>query len=180
VSPAATPQVNLKNDNALSFTVRYTCPKQHQPKRFTTDVNAAAGARIVASSAAELACGAVPAPQHNPPPPPPIAAAAPAAAAAAPPAPGQPIPNTNPNPNPGLNANAGFASQEEEQRQLAFAGADQLGEGDTSVEYQMRRLSSSGGDGSTEPWFVGGAAVLLTGAAGFAARSRFAAAWHRN
>ncbi|HMC68881.1 MAG TPA: hypothetical protein VKJ07_07000, partial [Mycobacteriales bacterium] len=86
-----------------------------------------------------------------------------------------------PNPNPGLNANVGFASQEEEQRQLAFAGADQLGQEDPTVEYQMSRLrSSSSGDGSTDSWFVGGAAVLLTGAAGFAARSRFAVAWHRN
>jgi hypothetical protein len=106
---------------------------------------------------------------------------APVAAAAAPGAPGQPIPNTNPNPNPGLNANVGFASQEEEQRQLAFAGADQLGEEDPTVEMQMSRLSSSSnGDGSDGPWFLGGAAVLLTGAAGFAARSRFAAAWHQN
>lgn len=178
VSPVAAPRVNLKNDNALGFTVRYTCPKLHQPKNYKTNVNAAAGSRIVASSAVELACGAVPPPGHNPPPP--AVVAAPAAAAAAPPAPGQPIPNSNPNPNPGLNANVGFASQEEEQRQLAFAGADQLGQEDTSVEYQMSRLPSSSGDGSTEQWFFGGAAVLLTGAAGFAARSRFAAAWHRN
>jgi hypothetical protein len=178
VTPAAAPQVNLKNDNALNFTVRYTCPTQHKPQRYKMHVNAAAGARVVASSPFDLACGAVPAPQHNAPPP--IVIAAPAAAAAAPPPPGQPIPNTNPNPNPGLNANVGFASQEEEQRQLAFAGADQLGEEDTTVEYQMSRLSSPSGDGSPEAWFVGGAAVLLTGAAGFAARSRFAAAWHRN
>ena len=73
----------------------------------------------------------------------------------------------------------GFASQEEEQRQLAFAGADSLGEEDTTVEYQMSRLNS-GGDGSGDPWLVGGAAVLLTGAAGYAARTRFAAAWHRS
>ena len=179
VSPAAAPQVNIKNDNALGFTVRYTCPKLHKAASYKTDVNAAAGARVVASSAIQLACGAVPAPSHNPPPP--IVVAAAAAPAAAPPAPGQPIPNTNPNPNPGLNANVGFASQEEEQRQLAFAGADQIGEEDPSVEMQMSRLSSSSsGSDPSEPWFFGGAAVLLTGAAGFAARSRFAAAWHRN
>jgi len=180
VSPVAFPQVNLRNDNALNFTVRYSCPRVHKKHVYRTHVNAAAGVRVVASSAAKLECGAIPIVRHNPLPPAAVAAPV-AAAAAAPAAPGQPIPNTNPNPNPGLNANVGFASQEEEQRQLAFAGADQLGEEDTTVEYQMSRLgSSSSGDGSSEPWFLGGAAVLLTGAAGFAARSRFAAAWHQN
>jgi hypothetical protein len=89
------------------------------------------------------------------------------------------VPNANPNPNPALNANVGFASQEEEQRQLAFAGADSLGEEDTSVQYEMSRLNR-GHDTSNDPWLLGGAAVLLTGAAGYAARTRFAAAWHRS
>ena len=45
----------------------------------------------------------------------------------------------------------------------------------------MSRLNSApGSGGSDDPWIVGGAAVLLTGAAGYAARTRFAAAWHRN
>jgi hypothetical protein len=176
VSPVAAPQVNLKNDNALTFTVQFACPTAHQVSHYKMHVNAAAGANVVATSAAQLTCGAVPAAPHIPP----VAVVAPVAAAAAPSAPGQPIPNTNPNPNPGLNANVGFASQEEEQRQLAYAGADQLGEEDTSVEYQMSRLPSSDGGGSGDPWFIGGAAVLLTGAAGYAGRSQFAAAWHRN
>ena len=178
VRPTPLPQVNLKNDNALGFTVRYSCPTTHQAHSYKLHVNAAAGARVVASAPMTVGCGAVrSAPHHTPPP---VLLAAPAAAAAAPPAPGQPVPNANPNPNPALTANMGFASQEEEQRQLAFAGADSLGEEDTSVEYQMSRLNSPSGDGSDDPWIVGGAAVLLTGAAGYAARSRFAAAWHRS
>jgi hypothetical protein len=178
VHPTPLPRVNVKNDNALSFTVRYHCPQSHHPSLYRMHVNAAAGARVVASAPMRVTCGAVPVARHALPP---IALAAPAAAVAGPPAPGQPVPNPNPNPNPALNANVGFASQEEEQRQLAFAGADSLGEEDPSVEYQMSRLNSAGGggDGSSDPWIVGGAAVLLTGAAGYAARTRYAAAWHR-
>jgi hypothetical protein len=161
----------------MSFTVRYNCPRSHNPKLFRMHVNAAAGPHVVASAPMRVSCGAVPVVHHHSVPP--AAVAAPLAAAAAPPAPGQPVPNANPNPNPALNANVGFASQEEEQRQLAFAGADALGEEDASVEYQMSRLNS-GDDGSGDPWLLGGAAVLLTGAAGYAARTRFAAAWHRN
>jgi hypothetical protein len=158
--------------------VRYNCPRSPHAKLFHMHVNAAAGPRVVASAPMRVSCGAVPPKHHESLPPAAAAVVAPAAAAAAPPAPGQPVPNANPNPNPALNANVGFASQEEEQRQLAFAGADSLGEEDTSVEYQMSRLNSRH-DGSDDPWLVGGAAVLLTGAAGYAARSRFAAAWHR-
>ena len=180
VQPTPAPQVNVKNDNSMSFTVRYDCPRTHQPKTYRMRVNAAAGPRVVASAPMRVSCGAVPIVKHHPAVPP-AAIAAPVAAAAAPPAPGQPVPNANPNPNPALNANVGFASQEEEQRQLAFAGADSLGEEDTTVEYEMSRLNSRGsGSGSDDPWIVGGAAVLLTGAAGYAARSRFAAAWHRS
>lgn len=176
IAPTPAPQVNLKNDNSLSFTVRYSCPRSHNTALYHLHIKAAAGARVVASAPMRVACGAVPV--VKPAALPPVAAVAPVAAAAAPPAPGQPVPNANPNPNPALNANVGFASQEEEQRQLAFAGADSLGEEDASVEYQMSRLNS-GDSGSNEPWIVGGAAVLLTGAAGFAARTRFSAAWHR-
>jgi len=178
VNPGQLPQVNLKNDNSLSFTVRYTCPRIRHAKLYHLGVNAAAGTRVVAHAKMRVSCGAVPPvkPQRVPP----VAAAAvPVAAAAAPPAPGQPVPNANPNPNPALNANVGFASQEEEQRQLAFAGADSLGEEDASVQYEMSRLDR-GRDSSSELWLLGGAAVLLTGAAGYAARSRYAAAWHRN
>ena len=178
VSPTPLPQVNVKNDNTVGFTVRYHCPRTHHAQLFHLHVNAAAGARVVASAPMRVSCGAVPVVKQHPALPP-AAIAAPVAAAAAPPAPGQPVPNANPNPNPALNANVGFASQEEEQRQLAFAGADSLGEEEQpSVEYQMSRLNRAD-DGTNEPWIVGGAAVLLTGAAGYAARSRFAAAWHR-
>jgi hypothetical protein len=179
VRPTPTPQVNLKNDNSLSFTVRYSCPRSHLAALYHLHINAAAGARVVASAPMRVGCGAVPVVKQTAVPP--IAALVPVAAAAAPPAPGQPVPNANPNPNPALNANVGFASQEEEQRQLAFAGADSLGEEDTTVEYQMSRLNGSNSTGgSDDPWIVGGAAVLLTGAAGYAARTRFAAAWHRS
>ena len=179
VSPSPLPQVNVKNDNSLSFTVRYSCPRSHHAKLYHLHVNAAAGPRVVASAPMRVSCAAVPLVHHHLPVPAAAVAVAPVAAAAAPPAPGQPVPNANPNPNPALNANVGFASQEEEQRQLAFAGADSLGtEEDASVEYQMSRLNSRD-DGSNDPWLVGGAAVLLTGAAGYAARSRFAAAWHQ-
>jgi hypothetical protein len=178
VNPAQPPQVNLKNDNSLSFTVRYSCPRIRHAKLYHLGVNAAAGARVVAHSKMRVSCGAVPPVKHHGVPP--VAeVAVPLAAAAAPPAPGQPVPNANPNPNPALNANVGFASQEEEQRQLAFAGADSLGEEDTSVQYEMSRLNR-GHDTSNDPWLLGGAAVLLTGAAGYAARTRFAAAWHRS
>jgi hypothetical protein len=178
VAPSPLPQVNVKNDNSMSFTVRYDCPRSHHARLYHLHVNAAAGPHVVASAPMRLSCGAVPLVHHHPSVPP-AAVAAPIAAAAAPPAPGQPVPNANPNPNPALNANVGFASQEEEQRQLAFAGADSLGsEEDASVEMQMSRLNSRD-DGSNDPWLVGGAAVLLTGAAGYAARSRFAAAWHQ-
>jgi hypothetical protein len=180
VAPSPLPQVNVKNDNSVGFTVRYDCPRTHHAKLYHLHVNAAAGPRVVASAPMRVSCGAIPLVHHHPALPPAAVAAPVAAAAAAPPAPGQPVPNANPNPNPALNANVGFASQEEEQRQLAFAGADSLGsEEDASVEFQMSRLNSRD-DGSNDPWLVGGAAVLLTGAAGYAARSRFAAAWHQS
>ena len=173
ITPRAMPTVNLKVDNVLHFTVRYTCPRLPKPAVYPIGLHAGAGGRVFASSAADVACGAVP-PKKHPALPLPVAAAviAAPAAPAAPGTPGNPPPNTNPNPNPALNANMGFASQEEEQRQLAFADADAGMAEDTSTELAMSRLAI-------------GAAVLLAGAAGFAARHRFAhrestaAAWHR-
>src|SRR5205823_53854 len=117
VSPAQLPQVNVKNDNALSFTVRYACPKAHKQSLYHLGVKANAGTRVVASSVAQVACGALPPPPRHHVPPLAAAALVPVAAAPAPAPPGQPVPNANPNPNPALNANVGFASQEEEQRQ---------------------------------------------------------------
>jgi hypothetical protein len=141
VQPVALPLVNLKTDNTLSFTVRYTCPKLKKPHTYMFDVDASDGSRTFASSTSRIACGAVPPPPKKPDVPvgETVAVAAPAAAAAAPPAPGQPVTNGNPNPNPALNANVGFASQEEEQRQLAFATETGL-EDDTSTELAMSRL----------------------------------------
>jgi hypothetical protein len=118
---------------------------------------------------------------------------APAAPAPPPPAPGNPLPNPNPNPNPGLNANVGFASQQEEQRQLAFAGADVGGEPDVVPdEMAMSRLGrepdpfvAPADDGGPQAWMFGVAAMMLTGAAGYAARTRLrsrsshrTATWH--
>jgi hypothetical protein len=161
------PTVNLKNDNALTFTVRYSCPVAHKPHLYNLGVNASDGNRVLASSSMKVSCGGVPIPpQHVLPPAAAVAVAAPVAAAPAPPAPGNPVPNANPNPNPALNANVGFVGQEEEQRQLAFAGADTGVEEDTSTELAMSRLG-------------GGAALLLAGATAYAARRRFALAWHR-
>jgi hypothetical protein len=169
IAPRTLPQVNLKSDNVVNFTVRFQCPRTHRAHLYELGINAGAGGRTLTSSAATVACGAVPVPK-KPVVPPPAAAVAPVAAvgAAAPPAPGgNPPPNANPNPNPALNANMGFAGQEEEQRQLAYAGADQGVEEDPATEMQMS-------------WFLGGAALLMTAAAAYAARSRFSAAWHRN
>lgn len=169
VGPSPLPRVNLKSDNTIDFTVRFTCPKLRHPQTFNLGVDAGAVGRVFASSAAKVQCGAVPPPHHAAVISPLAAAAAVAPIAAppaAPPAPANPVPNANPNPNPALNANVGFASQEEQQRQLAFANADAGIEEDTSTEMAMSRLG-------------GGAAILLAAAAGYAARRRFAAAWHR-
>jgi photosystem II stability/assembly factor-like uncharacterized protein len=141
LKPTVLPQVNLRTDNTLAYTVQYTCPKLKKPHTYTFDVDAGDGTRTFASSTTRVACGAVPPPPPKRPHPPAeaVAVAAPAAAAAAPPAPGQPVTNGNPNPNPALNANVGFASQEEEQRQLAFATETGF-EDDTSTELAMSRL----------------------------------------
>ncbi|MBV9292216.1 MAG: hypothetical protein JO222_07190 [Frankiales bacterium] len=167
VNPAALPRVNVKIDNTIGFTVRYSCPLSHKPHVYRLGIDAATAGRVLASSPSTLSCGAIPV-IHPPKAVPVIAAAAvPAAAAPPPPAPpANPPPNPNPNPNPALNPNVGFASQEEEQQQLAFAGADQAVEDDTTTELAMSRLGA-------------GAAVLMMVAAGYAGRRRLAAAWHQ-
>lgn len=178
IAPAPLPRVNLKNDNTLGYTVRYTCPKAKQRHVYQFGLTANDGYRGLASARTTVACAPIvikPQPPHHVVPPAAIAALPPAAAAAAPPAPGNPVPNANPNPNPVPNANVGFASQEEEQKQLAFADAD-FG-ADETTELAMSRPTSS--DYGGDLWF-GGAALLLTAAAGYAARTRFSAAWHRN
>ncbi|MDQ1695125.1 MAG: hypothetical protein QOJ03_478 [Frankiaceae bacterium] len=167
VRPTAFPQINLKSDNTIDYTVRYTCPRVHKRHVYGFDVNATDGHRVLTSSAAQVACGGVPVAVHHPLiPPETVAAVVPPAAAVVQAQPGNPIPNPNPNPNPALNANVGFASQEEEQRQLAFAGAETGIDEEASTELAMSRLG-------------GGAALLLAAATGYAARRRFAAAWHR-
>ncbi len=182
VSPARPPRVNLKNDNALSFTVRYTCPRLHKAHSYGMTVDAAAGNNVVAHAKMRVACDAIAAKSQRIIPPAAAAAvAAPAAPAPAPPAPGNPIPNPNPNPNPNpaANANVGFASQQEEQRQLAFAGADAGAEAEPANEMSMSRLRgrpsafvADDGGGSAQTWLFGAAALMLTGAAGYAARTR--------
>jgi hypothetical protein len=178
ISPTVVPQVNLKTDNTLGYTVRYSCPRSTRKHVYDVRVNATAAGRVVASAPMHLSCGPVPPAPPKPRIPPaaaaavPAVAARPAAPAPPPPAPGNPIPNTNPNPNPAINANVGFAGQEEEQRQLAFAGADAGVAEDTGETLAMSRLG-------------GGAALLLAATAGWVARRRladrahYAAAWHR-
>lgn len=173
LTPSVLPVVNIKHDNLLAFTVRYTCPSLHKAHTYRLGVGATAGARSLATADAIVACGAVPV-AHSPVPP--VAAvAAPVAAAAAPAPPGNPLPNPNPNPNPALNANVGFAQQQEEQKQLAFAEADQGIE--EQPDLAMSRIRS--GDTDYAPWTVGGAGVLFCAAAAYSVRTRFSLAWHR-
>jgi hypothetical protein len=159
VRPSALPQVNLKTDNELAFTVRYSCPRLKTPRVYAFDVNAGDGSRVLASTRMRVSCAAVPPKSHPSVPPEIVAVAAPPAAAAAPPAPGQPVPNANPNPNPALNANVGFAAQEEEQRQLAFATETGL-EDDTTIELAMSRL------------LIGAGALTFAFGAAYAVRRR--------
>jgi len=161
VSVPGAPIVNLRADNTLAYTVRYTCPVSTQSHRWNLALEAVAGLRPLTSSATDLSCGAKPKPPVVPPAEvlPPIAAAA--VAPAVPPNP--PVQGSgNANPNPAVNANAGFAQQEDQERQLAFADADQgfeLGTEDETV--QMSRRPSRDDTG-----FVAGAAGLMM--AGFA------------
>ncbi|HET7529693.1 MAG TPA: hypothetical protein VFJ98_01910 [Mycobacteriales bacterium] len=178
VSPAPLPVLNLRNDNRVGYTVRFTCPRSKHRRVYRLGVSATDGTRSLVSSSATVTCAAlVPLPHTKLPiPPAAVAVIPPAAAGAAPPAPGNPVPNANPNPNPVPNANVGFASQQEEQRQLAFADADAGVEWDDATEMQMSRLG--GDDTDPAPWLFGAAGVLLTAATAYAARSRFSAAWH--
>ena len=172
LAPTVRPVVDIKHDNLLSFTVRYTCPSLHNSHVYRLGVDAAAGAQTLASADAVVSCGAVPV---HPPTVPVAVAAAPVAAAAAPAPPGNPLPNANPNPNPALNANVGFAQQQQEQKQLAFAEADQGVE--EQPDLAMSRLRSSDADHGA--WTVGAAAVMFCAGAAYSLRSRLAFAWHR-
>ncbi|MDQ1745761.1 MAG: hypothetical protein QOD07_24 [Frankiaceae bacterium] len=163
VSVPSAPIVNVRADNTLRYTVRYTCPVSTTAHRWSLSLEAVAGLRPLTSSATDLACGARPKPAPIPPPAeilPGIAAVA--AAPAVPPNP--PAQGTgNANPNPAVNANAGFAQQEDQQRQLAFADADQGFElyGVEDETAQMSRRPSRDDTG-----FIAGAAGLMMG--GFA------------
>jgi hypothetical protein len=174
VAPRSKPRVDVKTDNVLHYTVRFSCPRLRVPRQYTVRISAGDGSRSLTSSTATLACAAVPPKTVVPPP------LVPLAVAAAAPVPGNnPPPNVNPNPNPALNPNMGFASQEEEQRQLAFAGADTAVEDESVTEMEMSSLSRGDDSSGAGGWMLGGAALLLTAAAGYAARSRLAASWHR-
>src|SRR3954453_18305527 len=177
VTPA--PLLNLRNDNTVGYTVRFTCPRSKHRHVYHLGLSASDGTRSLVSSSATVACDALaPLPHTKPIIPAAAAGVPPAAVAAAPPAPGNPLPNANPNPNPVPNANFGFASQQEEQRQLAFADADAGVSLEESTEMQMSRL---GGDGTDPaPWLAGAAGVLLTAATAYAVRTRLSAAWHTN
>jgi len=179
VSVPGAPIVNLRADNTLSYTVRYTCPISTQTHRWNLSLEAVAGVRPLTSSATDLACGAKPKPPVVPPAEvlPPLAAAA--VAPVTPPNP--PVQGSgNANPNPAVNANAGFAQQEDQERQLAFAESDhgmEFGTEDETV--QMSRRPSRDDTG-----FVAGAAGLMMAGFGVAyarrrkARPEYARALH--
>jgi hypothetical protein len=174
------PLLNLRNDNTVGYTVRFTCPRTKHRHVYRLGLTATDGTRSLVSSAATVTCDALAPLPHAKSPLAPAAAAVipPAAVAAAPPAPGNPLPNANPNPNPVPNANVGFAGQEEQQRQLAFADADAGAGMEESTEMQMSRL---GGDGTDPaPWLAGAAGILLTAATAYAVRTRLSVAWHAN
>ena len=172
------PVLNLRNDNSVGYTVRFTCPRTKHRHVYHLGVDATDGTRSLVGASATVTCDALAPLPHTKAIPPAAVAVVPAAVAAAPPAPGNPLPNANPNPNPVPNANVGFASQEEEQRQLAFADADAGAGVEESTEMQMSRL---GGDGTDPaPWLAGAAGILLTAATAVAARTRLSAAWHTN
>jgi len=67
VAPHSVPMVNIRNDNALGFVVRYTCPKLHKAHTWPLTITAKAGARSITSTTATLACGPVGAPAPEPP-----------------------------------------------------------------------------------------------------------------
>jgi len=164
VSVPSAPIENLRADNTVSYTVRYTCPNTNAGHKWSMSLEAVAGIRSLTSSAADLAC----APRPKPPVIPPAAEILPAVgvAAVAPAVPPNPPAQGtgNANPNPAVNANAGFAQQEDQQRQLAFADADQgfeLGGATEDETVQMSRRPSRDDTG-----FVAGAAGLMM--AGFA------------
>jgi hypothetical protein len=177
ITPA--PVLNLRNDNTVGYTVRFTCPRTKHRHVYRLGLSASDGTRSLVSSSATVTCDVIAPLPHTKPIPPVAAVVPPAALAAAPPAPANPLPNANPNPNPVPNANFGFASQQEEQRQLAFADADAgVSLDEESTEMQMSRL---GGDGTDPaPWLAGAAGVLLTAATAYAVRTRLSAAWHTN
>ncbi|MBV9097510.1 MAG: hypothetical protein JO079_05590 [Frankiaceae bacterium] len=170
VSVPAAPIVNVRADNTLSYTVRYSCPVSTSTHRWSLSLEAVAGVRPLTSTATDLACGAKPKPLI---PPPTVTLPAIAVAAAAPAVPPNPPAQGtgNANPNPAVNANAGFAQQEDQQRQLAFADADQgfeLGGATEDETVQMSRRPSRDDTG-----FVAGAAgLMMTGFAAAYARRR--------
>jgi hypothetical protein len=169
VSVPSAPIVNLRADNTVDFTVRYTCPVAATAHQWNLSLDAVAGLKPLSSSATDLSCAAKPKPPVIPPadilPTLAVAAATPVVP------PNPPAQGTgNANPNPAVNANAGFAQQEDQERQLAFADADQGAElfGVEDETAQMSRRPSRDDTG-----FVAGAAgLMMTGFAASYARRR--------
>jgi hypothetical protein len=172
VSTPGAPTVNVRADNTLSYTVRFTCPVAVTGKNYSLTLDAVAGVRTVTSASTDLQCGGQPKPGVIPPVAP-IAAAAVAAAPGGPPNPPAQG-NANPNPNPALNANAGFAQQEDEEKQLAFADADQGAALDDENAMAMSRRPST----AEEAWMAGAAGMMMAGA-GYATRRRWRTAYNR-
>jgi hypothetical protein len=182
VPSAAAPLVNVRADNLLRYTIRYTCPASTVAATYHLTVTATAGARALTTSTTQLACaaGAVA----------PLAVAAPMApgrppgptvdrAGPAQPPSGNSNPNPNPNPNPAANPNAGFATREQQQPQVALAGADQGAVGETEPRLAMSRSTVGGRGDAAGPWTVGAAALLASVAAACATRPRWRAAHQR-
>ena len=174
---AVHPAVNLKADNELPFTVRFTCPTAPKPSRYAFTLNAAPPGRPGGSSSATLTCGPAPVkkkvkvPEELAP----LPAAVPVAAAAAPGAPPpNPVPNPNvnpnPNPNPGLNGNVGMADQREEEFQLALAENEDEGAPGTLPGQSLAMSSRREAD----PALLLGPAALLVASATWVARRRTA------
>jgi len=167
VSPHPAPTVNIRNDNALGFVIRYTCPKLPKAHTWPLTITAKAGARSITSTSATLTCGPVGAPA---PAPPVVALTLTAGVAAA--APPNPPVNFNgpPNPNPAVNPNAGFAQQDEEQPQLALAESDQ---GLEEAEGQQLAMSRRTTDNEQAALMLGAAGLMTAAAAGYATRRRW-------
>jgi hypothetical protein len=169
-SLSAAPHVNVRVDNSLGFTIRYTCPTSHAAHSWPVTVTAHAGLRTLATTHTVLTCSPAPLPLAAVVPPAAAVVVSRAAGGVTPPNPPANV-NANFNPNPAVNPNAGFAQQDEEQPQLALADADQGSADDTTLAMSRHRTSQS------DALFVGAAGLMAVAAGAVAVRRRWAGAW---